>query len=113
MLFVCSTGDSAGTDAPVRQKRGRKRQITYPLDPQHPQYATHEIMERTSEVLPVLVGPNLPLQTEKPADFTSNIMTRYMPFRNVTDLLDMGATWAERFAAFEHHEHTAYVKVCN
>lgn len=103
--------DDDDEEEQVRGKRGRNRQDRFPFLPQHPQHATHEMVLRTVEVIPVPIGPNIPLQADQPVEFAFNMLARYMPHRTPADLLDMGATWPERLAAFNRRTHSAYVQV--
>ncbi|PPQ97075.1 hypothetical protein CVT26_001258 [Gymnopilus dilepis] len=71
---------------------------------EHPQRGTHRVAKRSSEVLPVILGPSLPNRrtSEEAREFWSKqILILFKPWRSLSQLKDSSRTWRAQFDADE------------
>ncbi len=70
------------------KKRGRQMQPRFEFLQRHPQALSHMIIERTTEIIPVLLGPQIPRRSREStrSRYCRAILTLFNPWRCVANL---------------------------
>lgn len=87
-------------------KKGRPAHPRLIFKKTHPQMSTHILIERLEEIIPVLIGPQIPRQNreETRERYCRSILTLFKPWRTFTDLIFLEETWNEAWT-----RHTSYI----
>lgn len=94
-----------GIDLVPRNPRGRPAQRRYIFDKNHPQASTHILVERFKEVIPVLVGPQIPRKNREVTQerYCRSILTLFLPWRTFTDLCPPDESWLDSWNKNERY----------
>lgn len=86
-----------------KKNRGRPAQLRFKFLERHPQVLTHILIQRATNVIPVLIGPQIPRQNCELTQerYCRCILTLFKPWRTFLDLCDLEENW---FPAFRKHE---------
>lgn len=90
----------------LKKNRGRPAQHRYIFDENHPQKSTHILIERVAEVIPDLIGPQIPRRDreETRERYCRAIVTLFVPWRSFIDLCSPDESWTEAWT-----KHQAYI----
>lgn len=82
-----------------KKNRGRPAQTRYIFHENHPQTSTHILLKRIKEVIPVLVGPQIPRKNREITQerYCRSILTLFLPLRKFTDLCSPDECWSDSF----------------
>ncbi|CAF4978930.1 unnamed protein product [Rotaria sp. Silwood1] len=67
----------------------------------HPQSTSHLIIKRSTPVVPVLIGPQIPRREREDTHerYCRALLTLFVPWRSVQDLCELNQTWSEALEA--------------
>ncbi|PPQ75301.1 hypothetical protein CVT26_015246 [Gymnopilus dilepis] len=71
----------------------------------HPQRSTHRISMRSKPVLPVILGPSLPVvkaDEKRPDSWVKTMLILFKPWRTFEDLKKGGQSWSDAYEAYEN-----------
>ncbi|CAF2181151.1 unnamed protein product, partial [Rotaria magnacalcarata] len=93
-----------GTTMNEKFKKGRQPTKRYAFQKQHPQSATHIMMEYSEHRVPVLYGPQIPRRDHDDTRerYSRAILTLFVPWRTVADLSGIKQTWEEALQTRQH-----------
>ena len=87
------------TGEETSNRRGRPVSKRYLFLKEHPQAATYLMMEHSEPQVPVLYGPQIPRKDREDTRerYYRALLTLFVPWRTVNDLIDSTQTWEEAF----------------
>lgn len=94
------------------KKRGRQIQPRFQFLQRHPQALSHIIIERTTEIIPVLLGPQIPRRGREStrARYCRAILTLFNPWRCVANLCFHNENWESAFVRHEEFLNQPCIK---
>jgi hypothetical protein len=80
--------------------KGTKMNERHTFKSTHPQSSSHIIIKRTTSVVPVLLGPQIPRhdREETRERYCRALLTLFVPWRSVEDLCLLNQTWSDALA---------------
>ncbi|CAF4397211.1 unnamed protein product [Rotaria magnacalcarata] len=95
---------NSGTTMNEKFKKGQQPTKRYAFQKQHPQSATHIMMEYSEHRVPVLYGPRIPRRgrDDTRERYSRAILTLFVPWRTVADLCSIKQTWEEALQTRQH-----------
>ncbi|KAJ6646482.1 ATP-dependent DNA helicase pfh1 [Pseudolycoriella hygida] len=92
-------------DDSQNKTRGRSAQKRYIFDEGHPQVLTHILMERVKQVIPVLIGPQIPRKNRESTRerYCRSILTLFYPWRTFSDLCSPDESWLDSWTNKEEY----------